>query len=275
MSGGYRVAIVIVVWLGGHPARLDTRSAALAQSCDPSWSHQFADSFFEDGDPYVVAMFDDDGDGPNPPTLYAGGDFLFAGGAYAPGVAKWTGTRWASVGGGVEGSVYALAVYDADGDGPNPPALYVGGNFSEAGGQAARNIARWDGTAWSSVGGGVNDDVFTMLVVSDDGQGPRSASVGSQAQFLYVGGRFGKAGGADAAGIAEWNGTSWSPLGGGVSEGLGRVAPVHPTLVLVAQVIRRLLDFRNHARISHVGRNSIKMRATPQAQPAVYGASPR
>lgn len=217
MSGGFRIALVVVVWLVGHSAHVELRSATFAQSCDPSWSNQFADGFFEDGEAYVVTMFDDDGDGPNPPMLYAGGTFRTAGGAYTLSIAKWTGTRWASVGGGTNGTVSALAVYDEDGTGPMPAALYVGGEFSEAGGQVARNIAKWDGTVWSPVGGGVDDDVLTLLVVEGDGGGPRAAATGSQPSVLYVGGNFEAAGGVAAAGIAQWNGTSWSPVGDGVS----------------------------------------------------------
>ena len=44
--------------------------------------------------------------------------------------------------------VYALAVFD-DGSGP---LLYAGGNFGIAG-MPQTFVARWNGTAWSSLGG--------------------------------------------------------------------------------------------------------------------------
>src|SRR5205823_2133731 len=52
---------------------------------------------------------------------------------------------------GVNGSVYAMTVYD-DGTGP---ALYVGGQFSMAGNVAVKNIAKWNGTEWSALSSGL------------------------------------------------------------------------------------------------------------------------
>lgn len=51
---------------------------------------------------------------------------------------------------GIEGvNVSALAAFD-DGSGE---ALYAGGLFHVAGGTLTLNIARWDGTTWSALGG--------------------------------------------------------------------------------------------------------------------------
>jgi hypothetical protein len=115
--------------------------------------------------------------------------------------------------------VLALAVYD-DGSGP---ALYAGGVFTSAGGVAADAIARWDGQAWSGVGGGVSTggifgspDVYA-LAVYDDGSGPA----------LYAGGFFSSAGGVATGGIARWDGKSWTGLDGGVgsfSDGVNALA---------------------------------------------------
>lgn len=155
----------------------------------------------------AMATFDD-GTGP---ALYVGGFFTMAGGVPANGIAKWDGTSWTPLGAGVAGlsinTVAALAVWD-DGTGP---ALYVGGSFSMAGGTPANNIAKWDGSSWSSLGTGVvgvgsANDVAAMEAF-DDGTGPA----------LYVGGTFGAAGGVAAVHIAKWDGTSWSPLSSGMS----------------------------------------------------------
>ena len=123
-----------------------------------------------DGGVLALATFDDGGG----PALYAGGFFETAGPVPALGVARWDGTTWAPLGSGLECisdggggmvgdlpasqkgiilprecfvEVHALAVFD-DGSGP---ALYVGGIFDLAGGALAPNIARWDGTSWSSL----------------------------------------------------------------------------------------------------------------------------
>src|SRR6185369_16906804 len=61
---------------------------------------------------------------------------------------------------GVENQIRALTVFD-DGGGP---ALYAGGGFQTAGGVAANNVARWDGTTWSSVGTGTDGRVDALTV---------------------------------------------------------------------------------------------------------------
>jgi hypothetical protein len=128
-------------------------------------------------------------------------------------VARWDGTAWSALstpsGTGVNGSVSALAVFD-DGSGP---ALYAGGLFTTAGGMTVNHIARWDGSDWSALSGpsgtGV-DDVVNALGVADDGSGPA----------LYVGGYFATAGGVTVNGIARWDGTAWSGLGGPFATGV-------------------------------------------------------
>ena len=87
-------------------------------------------------------------------------------------MAKWDGQSWSALGDGVLGNVRALAVFD-DGTGPG---LYVGGNFRTAGGNTVNCIARWDGTCWTGIQGGVWSFDFSpevrSLAVFDDGSGP-------------------------------------------------------------------------------------------------------
>jgi hypothetical protein len=59
----------------------------------------------------------------------------------------------------------ALCVFD-DGSGP---ALYAGGQFTNAGGTAAINLARWNGSAWAAVGWASYP--VSVLSVADDGSG--------------------------------------------------------------------------------------------------------
>jgi hypothetical protein len=134
------------------------------------------------------------------PELYAGGWF--------PSIARWDGASWHEIPDAPSDQIRALAVYD-DGSGP---ALYVGGTFLAAGAGVAgtRGIARWDGSAWSSVAGGLgfssSGSYVNALAVHDDGSGPA----------LYAAGVFGSVGGVAANRIARWNGASWSPVGGGL-----------------------------------------------------------
>ena len=105
---------------------------------------------------------------------------------------------------GLDGTVFALAIHD-DGSGPT---LYAGGSFTIGDSTFLQYIARWNGTAWSGVGGGMNGTV-RALVSSDFGTGP----------MLYAGGEFSSAGGVSANKIARWNGSAWSALGGGTGSG--------------------------------------------------------
>lgn len=149
----------------------------------------------------------DDGSGP---ALYAGGLFSSVGGVSGTmGLARWNGSAWSSVGGGTDGGVYSMCVFD-DGTGP---ALYVGGLFTHVGaGVSARCIARWDGSTWSALGSGMTPPPsFQYATVSalrafDDGSGPA----------LYAGGSFATAGGVTVRNTARWNGASWSAVGQGL-----------------------------------------------------------
>ena len=77
--------------------------------------------------------------------LYAGGNFTTAGGVNTNHIARWDGTVWSSLGSGVSACppyacVSALAVNGMD-------HLYVGGNFTVAGGNLSYYIARWVGAS--------------------------------------------------------------------------------------------------------------------------------
>jgi hypothetical protein len=155
----------------------------------------------------AMAVYDDGGGS----ALYIAGTFNIAGGLGGNRIVRWDGNHFSTVGpaavNGIGGSTAnALCVYD-DGSGS---ALYVGGQFTSAGGVAANRIAKWNG-AWSAVGNGVDGGIIgtvTALATFDDGSG----------NALYVGGNFALAGGVSAANIAKWNGAAWSSLGSGVGD---------------------------------------------------------
>ena len=175
-------------------------------TCLPSWLPTFGDApgvGYYNARVSAAAVFDD-GSGP---ALYVGGTFPYAGGVVANSIAKWDGSRWAALDGGIEGGVRALVVYD-DGGGP---ALYAAGHLSRAGDLDVQGIAKWDGSSWSALGDGIPtagslDITVNALTVYDDGNGPA----------LYAGGNFTSAGGASVNGIAKWDGSSWASLGSGI-----------------------------------------------------------
>ncbi|MBU2501815.1 T9SS type A sorting domain-containing protein [bacterium] len=96
--------------------------------------------------------------------VFVGGDFGSAGGAPAPGVALWNGSGWSSLGTGVAGgsggipSVRALLVHEHE--------LYLGGDFSTAGGKPSTNMARWQEAVTAVRGGDLPAAGLVSLQVS-------------------------------------------------------------------------------------------------------------
>lgn len=91
----------------------------------------------------TLLVADDDGSGPSPTQLFAGGSFLPLVGAPGNNVAAWDGQSWKTLAGGTNQVVSALALFDEDGDGPDPAGLYVAGNFTAVDGTNAPRLARW------------------------------------------------------------------------------------------------------------------------------------
>jgi len=116
---------------GGVPA------SRIARWDGSAWSPLGSGVSFE---VWALHVFDD-GSGPG---LYVGGSFSSVGGIPTWGVGRWDGA-WSALGPGLYNgaafgpNVFALETFD-DGAGP---ALYVGGEFIEAGGVPANHIARW------------------------------------------------------------------------------------------------------------------------------------
>jgi len=198
-AGGY------FTWAGG------VRVNCIARWDGVSWSALSGPSDTGVNDTvYALAAYDNG----NGEALYAGGWFDSAGGVVVNGIAKWDGASWSALSGpsesGVDGSVYALAMYD-DGSGD---ALYAGGYFTTAGGVSVIGIAKWDGVSWSDLGWNARPGVsggVGVLAVYDDGSGAA----------LHAGGSFTSADGVIVNGIAKWDGTLWhvhsGPSGSGVS----------------------------------------------------------
>ncbi|HXB12613.1 MAG TPA: T9SS type A sorting domain-containing protein [Bacteroidia bacterium] len=136
-------------------------------------------------------------------NLYAGGIFDSADGKPVHDITMWNGSTWSDVGGGVvqSGSGYPISIYSMIVYNNN---LYIGGSFDTVGNQPINNIAMWNGSTWSAVGGGVGNPnesqigVYTMAIWNGN---------------LYVGGAFDTVGGKAIGAIAEWNGVTWLGLG--------------------------------------------------------------
>ncbi|MHC1769804.1 MAG: cadherin-like domain-containing protein [Verrucomicrobiia bacterium] len=128
-----------------------------------------------DGVPYALAISPSG-------ELYAGGFLTWAGSVELHNIARWDGTAWSSVGGGVNGVVYALTATDTD--------LYVGGDFTQAGEVSANRVAQWGWAEqrWHALGSGVNAPVRALALSSAD---------------LFVGGEFTIAGGKSTTQIAR------------------------------------------------------------------------
>jgi trimeric autotransporter adhesin len=86
-------------------------------------------------------------------------------------VARWSGTTWESVGGGIpSGLLRSCAAWDPDGDGPLNESLVVSGSFRLTDDGPTYNAARWDGNAWIAMPGTFGDSNWLKLHVLDDGE---------------------------------------------------------------------------------------------------------
>ncbi|MFA6198716.1 MAG: hypothetical protein WC734_06245 [Patescibacteria group bacterium] len=77
--------------------------------------------------------------------------------------------------------------------------VYVTGRFTNIGGVAAVNIARWNGATWSALGTGLNDDGLHVQVAPNGN--------------VYAAGKFHSAGGVTSYHIARWDGSMWHKMG--------------------------------------------------------------
>lgn len=163
-------------------------------------------------DVYTIAVSGSD--------VYVGGSFTYvcgnltcdSGNATVNRIAKWNGSTWSALGHGVAGggpSVDAIVVNGSD--------VYVGGSFTQTCGNddcssyiAANRITKWNGSAWSTLGNGLDYPIHALAMNGGD---------------LYAGGEFThlcgneacNTGNVSANRLAKWNGASWAALGNGVN----------------------------------------------------------
>lgn len=134
--------------------------------------------------------------------LWVAGGFDSIGNIQAEGIAIWDGSKWKSAydfpntfnDGSNVNRVVAIEEYKGE--------IFIGGNLQ---GDTLAEIARWDGTSWRSVGGGIKEHGFAgvnkLIIFRDE---------------LYVIGRWITEVGNVDNGIMRWNGEEWLRCGGGL-----------------------------------------------------------
>ncbi|MCR9244851.1 MAG: hypothetical protein NXI31_07450 [bacterium] len=146
--------------------------------------------------------------------LLISGAFTTVDGATVNNIARFDGSTWSGLGGGVTAIGFVPFIADVTelpgGD------LVVGGAFTSAGTISTNSVARWNGSSWQALaGGGIPGRVFAMTTLPNG--------------ELVAGGTFSSAGGQPANSIARWDGATWQPLGSGIT---GGAAAVEDLLVL-------------------------------------------
>ncbi|MBI4947671.1 MAG: T9SS type A sorting domain-containing protein [Bacteroidetes bacterium] len=133
--------------------------------------------------------------------LYIGGNFIDIPtiNGNAKSIIKYNGSTTDNMLGGLDwgiggNEVRSMVVWNGE--------LYVAGAFNTAGGVPCHNIAKWNGTKWDSVGGGVDANGMIMSLALD-----------SVNNVLYAAGYFESVGGVPAHSVAKWDGSNWSALG--------------------------------------------------------------
>ena len=125
------------------------------------------------------------------------GDFQNAGALHSPRLAFWNGSAWSGTGAEFNGIPRAV-VFQEDG-------VYIGGAFNEIDGNPIDYVTLYDGVQFH----GVHREPAADL----QGVGVAITSYGGE---TIVAGDFDEAGGVALKRIGSWNGTHWSPLGGGI-----------------------------------------------------------
>ena len=133
-------------------------------------------------------------------ALHATGDFTTSGSTNVDGIARWTGSSWVGLGGLQRDITHTdpgkgVDLVEHDG------TLVLVGAFSAASDVVARNVASWDGSLWTNLGGGEAVNRFVReLVVRDD-------------EIVAMGGIFQAGPLNDEICFARWDGSVWKPYG--------------------------------------------------------------
>jgi hypothetical protein len=201
------------LFVGGAFDRAGDSEVGSLASWDPgtgSWNSLGAGVHDGDLAGFVYALAVDAASG----AVYIGGRFTKAGDVGAWNLAVLQGETYRSLGdvssfGGATAEVRAIAVASS--------GVYIGGSFTAAGNAAADHLARYDGTSWSAVGDGIDNEVAALAPTPDGG--------------VVVVGDFSVSGELRVPGGGVWTGTSWRTFGQGVNAdpfGNGTVSAIVP-----------------------------------------------
>src|SRR6185436_9183709 len=129
--------------------------------------------------------------------LYAAGNFYFAA-LNTSCIARWNDVTWNEAGPeSISGVVYSLGIYNNE--------LYAGGPyFTNAGGVAVNELAKWNGATWAPVGSGIGNNTAHIFALKE------------YHNELYIGGTFHVINGDSLRSIARYDGAVWDYVGTGV-----------------------------------------------------------
>jgi hypothetical protein len=205
---------------------------------DPYW--YFLGAQFQGGAVKVLADWQD--------NLYAGGSF-----SAGPRLSFWDGAAWVEADQGLSG----FSVNDLEAFGGT---LYAAGSFAMPSSAGSGAIFWLNGSSWSVLTNSLNGSPLTsvqklathagaLYAIVEVGagssvvrlKGTTLTSVGdaddgivndiaSDGTRLYAVGTFARLGGVVATRVAAWDGSSWHPLGSGISGVSGY--PAYPTVIL-------------------------------------------
>jgi len=124
--------------------------------------------------------------------VYVAGGFVNAGAITVNRVAKWNGSSWSALAGGLPSPTGQPGSVELAVSGGNLIAI---GDFTLAGGGPADRVAKWNGSAWVPLGTGTNSPASVVTAAGGD---------------IFVGGNFLTAGCHQSANLARWRETVWN-----------------------------------------------------------------
>jgi len=113
---------------------------------------------------------------------------------------KSAGQSWSAAGDVFDNNVFCFVTDTVNN------VLYAGGHFFNVGALNVNHIAKWDGTSWTNMGTGMDQDVYTLAMYNGE---------------LYAGGQFLSGDGNNCNYVAKWDGITWQPVGGGMNGAVG------------------------------------------------------